>query len=794
MIIDNVSCYLIDYNGTCDDFGVITLSSTEFEDIGPVNTPATEEQDNGSVTNIPACSLPFEIRDKIVEQQATTFPIVDVNDTEGFVVILGNWEWLFQHDYIFEVATSVNNYTPFVVDYSVYNSQFDNTYIYVQSPNVNEAPSGSPQDVVQYFYNPGMIVKFIDNVTNTVIRDGNVASSYQVGMKVKIFDSVLPNNNGIWTVANVTYNETLDETYIQTQEDIPNISYGSPIPPVVAKISTPIWYHHVENKNNYIQDLGYILGAVYDGTNAIEDGNPRTIVVPSTPAEQNITGFEYTWLGPIRIETILHNNNNVFTNFVDYIGSTDELMLTPQRIEIIDTSVQDQTIRIKYVDPETNANVNLTDMFTPGEFFVITHSHDYSYQYTNDFTYVVDQSWFDVNSGETTIRVSNDFDVLPPYNSINIIDIQDTNEGSPATVLTQLILEGDVTSTFQQVFDQMATIGSYQYFIDVPLVNNNIITVTSVELINGNTVITIDDAVSDYSYTGEIKLADIRFNYMLHHGDDTITNWTSGYVSKNQLDIQTRTDISTDTTFKETIDFGWGATYNWAIGDVSQNIIYINGNISSQLINGDNISITGSDSIDGNYIIQSVLFNSSTNNTEILVIGENNQNVEFEISGTPQILGSMVLENIDITNWFQYLIVESNPSIGSPLIQLNGFKVFGNVTNDLQINQQFRVKGTTNDGLYTVSNVLFDPNINISIIQVFETVQNHERGGWIESHRDQGIVLALEDHVGVSVSENATGALMLTSGNFIDAWDYNLWSVGGYDEDLQTLELYSSTL
>ena len=74
------------------------------------------------------------------------------------------------------------------------------------------------------------------------------------------------------------------------------------------------------------------------------------------------------------------------------------------------------------------------------------------------------------------------------------------------------------------------------------------------------------------------------------------------------------------------------------------------------------------------------------------------------------------------------------------------------------------------------------------------SIDNDEGGGWIESYRDQGIRIVFEDTIGVSVGENATGALLLTAGNVMDAWDYPYWDIGSFDEELGTvIHLYSNT-
>lgn len=156
--------------------------------------------------------------------------------------------------------------------------------------------------------------------------------------------------------------------------------------------------------------------------------------------------------------------------------------------------------------------------------------------------------------------------------------------------------------------------------------------------------------------------------------------------------------------------------------------------------------------------------------------------------------GVLVIENIDVTNWFQYSIREALPERGSPPTPVTVFEVYGNALHDLQANQQFRVYGTTNDGLYTVSSSpTYNAGTNTTDIPVASITFN-EKGGWIESARDTGMHLVFEDSVRANVVEDTIGTLVLTAGSMLDAWDYNYWDVGSWDEDLSTvIYLYSGT-
>lgn len=201
----------------------------------------------------------------------------------------------------------------------------------------------------------------------------------------------------------------------------------------------------------------------------------------------------------------------------------------------------------------------------------------------------------------------------------------------------------------------------------------------------------------------------------------------------------------------------------------------------------DVVSIVDSNGNDGEYEVAYVSFNGVNS-----IVGLVNPVLPTSTSAGEH--GVLVIENIDVTNWFQYLIKEALPERGSPAVPVSVFEVYGNALHDLQTNQQFRVYGTANDGLYTVSSSpTYNAATNTTDLPV-SSISTNEKGGWIESARDTGIHLVFEDRIEASAEENAVGTLVLTAGNVIGAWDYNYWDIGTWDEGLETvIHLYSGT-
>lgn len=527
---------------------------------------------------------------QLATHQTTTFPIVDVDDENQYIFIYGEWTWLFATGRIISVRTSGNNYQEFEIGDATVVGSPTLTQIQIQQPDVVESPAESPTDPIQYFYNPGVEIVQIDNVSDTIIVRGDVSSSYSVGMKIRVTNST-SGNNGIWTVGGTTYFPPLGSPPTATDLGQTGIALVENIPDIDTSGSSLV---HTPIHQNYSRDLGVIVGAVYD---PVLTGSPdidvKTYVVPTTPVDTDAEGITYTWIGPLRIEMAIAHETQISTTFLDGVSASHEMMITA-----------DQT-------------------------------------------------------------------------------------GTPPK---------GVASTF----------------------------------------------------------------------------------------------------VTEDLNFGWGMVHRWNIigTDSSSNTIYLAGDVTGALDNNDRASITGSAGNDGDYEIGSFVYNIGLNRTEIALTSDGSPSgLIVDPPGSPQQAGYFTLKNIDVTNWFQYLIKEARPERGSPPTPVNVFEVNGNATGDVQNGQQFRVMGTTNDGVYTVSSSpTFDPDSGTTDIPVVETIPNTERGGWVESHRDYGIRLILEDHIGISAGEDVTGSVLATAGNLVDAWDYNYWDLGAFDEELgQVIHLYSNT-
>ncbi len=139
----------------------------------------------------------------------------------------------------------------------------------------------------------------------------------------------------------------------------------------------------------------------------------------------------------------------------------------------------------------------------------------------------------------------------------------------------------------------------------------------------------------------------------------------------------------------------------------------------------------------------------------------------------------------NIDQWFQFAVVYADA-------MLNTFTLAGDATGDIQPGQQIEIIGaTSNVGIYTVAltGIVITgiyPNI-YTTIPVIEPVPVSQTGGYVEPLGALPAGLVFADNVGTVVTETATGEVLTTAGSLIGSWDYPMWDVGGFDENLGTI-------
>ena len=606
----------------------------------------------------------------------------------------------------------------------------------------------------------------IDETTRTITINGDYVWLFQPGRIFNIRYS--KNNYNEFVIESSTWDGTVT-SIVTTTDVIPSES-------------------DLTADRNRIQDLGVILGAVYNPVVNAGDPNDqvKTIAAMSTSVSPILEGISYFWNGPVRMDIGLFPEDMVVNNIQDSLGMYNEMLTVPSYFEILNTNSTTNSFVIHYDDPATGLPVNLIDSFPPGTIFRVSGSYsddNPNSSETNDSMWMVASVVWDYNettmvgSGDTIITVVTDFDVLPPFNTFNVISV--TNNGGGISGTNQIVLSGDHVKLFENYTPN-------EFKLNQPLINVtqslNVMTILEVALVTGNTVLTIDEEIIDELFVGPLGILSSKFSAdVVYDSTNTILPWVDGNIIKEELSINQHSDNLTSAFIEERIDFSWGTTHQWEIIATNQslNSITLSGDLSNIIDVTDIGLISGSEDNDNEYEIQSVSYNIGPNETTVIF-----NSPSLLSDPPPGLLGYFILRDIDITNWFQYLIHELNSTT-------NTIKVFGNATADIQNGQSFRIFGTQNNGIYDViSSPVYDGlHTTISVTSVAQD----ENGGWVESLRDFGMRMLFSDEIGVTTNEEVT-ALVLSSGSpLVGAWDYPNWDIGGFDEDFGTvIHLYSN--
>lgn len=220
-----------------------------------------------------------------------------------------------------------------------------------------------------------------------------------------------------------------------------------------------------------------------------------------------------------------------------------------------------------------------------------------------------------------------------------------------------------------------------------------------------------------------------------------------------------------ETSVNESFNFSWLTTYNWNILYKDNNSVFLEGDLITAIQNNDNILIIGSKYNDGNYNVINLSYDSLTNETEV-ELSPSLINID---DGNNQ--GYLQINDIDITNWFQYSIIE--------LKDTNIIHIYGDSTNDIQNGQYIKVINTLyNNGFYHVNTTpIFNPNTNITIVSVSESLVN-EYGGLIESERDLGARLVFNELIGTNIVENIENIVETDGGQMTIGFEHTSWGFG----------------
>lgn len=579
----------------------------------------------------------------------------------------------------------------------------------------------------------------VDDISNRFVIRGDQQALFAVGRILYVHFS--DTNLGYFTITGVSYDGVSDTTTIAVSSSVSAAG----------------------------RNLGIIAAATYDPTTF------TTYLRTQQPVDTDVEAFTYQYIGPLRM-TVDKQNVGADGDFLadlvfqDGLGISERLVSVPDRYEIQFTDmVADCFILEPIIDPTTGDFIDLSALFPVGARFRIVGSFDQINNYAQ-------------NPG-----------VLPPY--ADILWTVDSHTFNPGTGENTVCVVEDIT-------DDTLPYGAilYEPFIVGAQQERHV----------ANTIVDELSFVWGQTKDFQIVATNQALSYVEIAGDVTgcILPWDEATIVGSDGNDLLPFSFAIDEAFATPDEFR-------LIGDATEN-----------LFSGIKFTVTGNGANDGQYTVAAPPVYSpggpNPNTTLVQVVEDVTADVSggsvahtdtvYEVTGAVYLVGPNVtrvglhspnipnqpdpgldgvlrLENIDITNWFQYSLKSADSTTEE-------FIVNGDATGDIFVNAQFRVFGNgANNGIYTAAAAPVFDGI-CTTIQVIEDITDDVVGGVIESYRDNGIRIALRDEIGVEqIGEVAQGNPQIAGGgSFVGAWDYPFFDTGSWDDELNPLiHLYDNT-
>jgi hypothetical protein len=194
---------------------------------------------------------------------------------------------------------------------------------------------------------------------------------------------------------------------------------------------------------------------------------------------------------------------------------------------------------------------------------------------------------------------------------------------------------------------------------------------------------------------------------------------------------------TTVTEFAETIAFNWSGNNSYTIAgvDLGASQVTVTGNLTTAIMAQDITEVVGSI---GNPTILDVTYDPTSNLTTITF---------DSLPVTTSIGNTLIVQNIDVTPWYQFTIISVNTTDTAPSQSPNAFAqtntnnvifgiqpgivvpgvpsitVLGNATVDIQPGSVFQIQGSSgNNGIYYAVYVQYEPIANTTTIGVGSTL------------------------------------------------------------------------
>lgn len=509
---------------------------------------------------------------------------------------------------------------------------------------------------------------------------------------------------------------------------------GIPITRVVS-YSNSYRYYDV-NTQEYISvpDEGYVTKDIVGIELTTPVPGSGKFIVPGDLTRSNIFVGDKFIVGETRF------NNGTYTIYsLQYDYSTDTTAIGVE--QLITNDDIEGYVRIDTVSNALFVSGDQTCCFRQGKTFNVlngTIAGHYNVVYS------------DYINGETRIRVrENIFTTYQPEGTV-IIDV----------VANGFVVNSDVSAQYPigQQFNVVGSPSNDGYYLTSS---------TTYDSVTNTTTIFVEQAVDQIARGA------------LHRFDSGLIMYDRKGYSESP-DVCNIVDEGlvrvASTMISEDLSFGWGTTYTWEIVSVDQgtNTVCVDGDYSSIIDPSDRAYITGSTANNGQYVIGSV------NYDDLLV----RTCVTFSTPALPSdvVGGSLKIEDVDISQWYQFIIVYADAGDDYFVLQ-------GNATKVIQVGHIIKVVGSpSNDGIYTIGQTpIYDLISKTTVVYVNESVNNTERGGWVEPLRyfQHLAQLVLRDRISAHVIDEVVDIAPTTGGMVVDGWDMPMWDLGAWDESLQ---------
>lgn len=386
-----------------------------------------------------------------------------------------------------------------------------------------------------------------------------------------------------------------------------------------------------------------------------------------------------------------------------------------------------------------------------GEYYVVSTSYNiYSNSSTIEFDKSLPSPLVDGKIVNSIIRYCPDSDNIST-NILNLASYCDNGYGSIFDSVVTDVLDVNLTNNIITIdgnhTTELNTVTTVLMIDASPIENEHIATfhIDSVYFNGTNTEITVKEEINDIpgyinSNTFKLSIKYIEFDQLVCISDiKDRNNSETLYVKMIEevsfdIGIEYNDDTLISMTDAHTID----------VALTSTNIM--------------NISIPEEFDVSNEFV--STPESDSSNDNLITTITDN-----------------MQLSWGNITDWFQYYIIK--------IIDVNSFSVGGNATGDIQIGQEIRIIGLSdNIGVYTVVTIQY--NSNNTIITIFEDLPSLTDIGYVEPVDILPMRLLFNDNISATVVDDTRGEVLDNSGNIVNSMDYRYFDIGGYDGYEQT--------